>query len=211
MQKRRVVIRGAFIGCAHEYFLDGRLKAEEISVRMMTAATMTIGRLAKQFGLSRSTLLYYDSIGLLQPSWRSRANYRRYTQEDCNRLQLICMYRQVGLSTASIREILESPQSGVRDILEKRLLALGKEIGSLREQQHVIIRMLGDRSLRERIPFMDKEGWVALLRAAGLDDEGMMKWHKEFEKLSPLLHQEFLEGLGIHGEEIEVIRQWSGT
>ena len=110
---------------------------------------------------------------------------------------------------ASIREILKSPQSGVRDILEKRLLALGKEIGSLREQQHVIIRMLGDRSLRERIPFMDREGWIALLRAVGLDDEGMAKWHQEFEKLSPSLHQEFLAGLGISKEETELIRQWS--
>ena len=89
------------------------------------------------------------------------------------------------------------------------MLALGKEIGSLREQQHVIIRMLGDSSLRERIPFLDKEGWIALLRAVGLDDEGMAKWHREFEKLSPLMHQEFLEGLGIPGEEIELIRQWS--
>ena len=175
----------------------------------MTSAQMTIGQLAKQFGLSRSTLLYYDSIDLLKPSGRSRANYRRYTQEDCNRLRLICMYRQVGLSMASIREILKSPQSGVRDILEKRLLALGKEIGNLREQQHVIVRMLGDRSLRERIPFMDREGWIALLRAVGLDDEGMAKWHQEFEKLSPSLHQEFLAGLGISKEETELIRQWS--
>ncbi len=175
----------------------------------MTSAIMTIGQLAKQFGLSRSTLLYYDSIDLLQPSWRSPANYRRYTQEDCDRLQLICVYRQVGLSTASIREILKSPQSGVRHILEKRLLELGKQIISLREQQHVIIRMLGDSSLRERIPFMDKDGWIALLRAVGLDEAGMMKWHQEFEKRSPLLHQEFLEGLGIACEEIVLIRQWS--
>jgi DNA-binding transcriptional MerR regulator len=172
---------------------------------------MTIGQIAGQFGLSRSTLLYYDSIGLLRPSRRSRANYRRYTQEDCSRLQLICMYRQVGLSMASIREILNAPQGGVRDILEKRLLSLGKEISGLREQQHVIIRMLGDSSLRERIPFMDKEGWIALLRAIGLDDEGMAKWHREFEKRSPLLHQEFLEGLGIAGKEIELIRQRSRT
>ncbi|MBI5590725.1 MAG: MerR family transcriptional regulator [Deltaproteobacteria bacterium] len=172
---------------------------------------MTIGQLAKQFGLSRSTLLYYDSIGLLRPSGRSPANYRRYTREDCNRLQLICMYRQVGLSMASIHEILESPQSGARDILEKRLLALGKEINGLREQQQVIIRMLGDTSLRERIPFMDKDGWIALLRAVGLDDKGMEKWHQEFEKRSPLLHQEFLEGLGIDGKEIALIRQLSRT
>ena len=89
------------------------------------------------------------------------------------------------------------------------MLELGKQIISLREQQHVIIRMLGDSSLRERIPFMDKDGWIALLRAVGLDEAGMMKWHQEFEKRSPLLHQEFLEGLGIACEEIVLIRQWS--
>jgi hypothetical protein len=53
---------------------------------------------------------------------------------------------------------------------------------------------------------MDKENWVSLLRAAGLDDEAMGKWHAEFEKLSPLLHQEFLEGLGIPNTEIPLIR-----
>ncbi|MFA5180230.1 MAG: MerR family transcriptional regulator [Syntrophales bacterium] len=170
---------------------------------------MSIGQIAKQYGLSRSTLLYYDTIGLLRPAVRSRSNYRRYTGEDGRRLRLICMYRQVGLSMASIGKILKSPQSGVRDILERRLLELGKEITGLREQQHVIIRMLGDSALRERMPVMDKESWVSLLRAAGLDDEAMEKWHREFEKLSPLLHQEFLEGLGIPGTEIEAIRTWS--
>jgi len=175
----------------------------------MTSTALTIGQLAKQFGLSRSTLLYYDSIGLLKPSWRSPANYRSYTQEDCHRLRLICMYRQVGLSMASIREILQSPQGGARDILEKRLEALGKEIGSLREQQQVIIRMLGHGLLQERIAFMDKQGWIAMLREAGLDDAGMEKWHREFEKRSPLLHRDFLQGLGMGMEEIERIRQWS--
>lgn len=170
---------------------------------------MSIGKIAKQYGLSRSTLLYYDTIGLLRPSGRSRSNYRRYTGEDGRRLRLICMYRQVGLSMASIGKILESPQSDVRDILERRLLELGKEISGLREQQHVIIRMLGDSSLQERMPVMDKESWISLMRAAGLDDEAMEKWHSEFEKLSPLLHQEFLEGLGIPGEEIALIRAGS--
>jgi DNA-binding transcriptional MerR regulator len=102
-------------------------------------AYLSIGEIAKQYGLSRSTLLYYDAIGLLRPSGRSGSNYRRYTGEDSRRLRLICMYRQVGLSMAAIGKILESPQSGVRDILEKRLLELGKEISGLREQQHVII------------------------------------------------------------------------
>ncbi len=41
---------------------------------------ITIGRLARRFGLSRSTLLYYDSIGLLSPSTRSAKDYRLYLQ-----------------------------------------------------------------------------------------------------------------------------------
>ena len=29
---------------------------------------LTVGKLAKKYGLSRTTLLYYDSIGLLPPT-----------------------------------------------------------------------------------------------------------------------------------------------
>ncbi|MEN6467179.1 MAG: MerR family transcriptional regulator [Syntrophaceae bacterium] len=175
--------------------------------------TMTIGQLARKAGISRSTLLYYDSIGLLKPSGRSRANYRRYTGEDASRLEKVRMYRQVGLSTGDICRILNSPRGGAREILEKRFFELGSEIARLREQQNVIVRMLKSSSFpasgRKRLPVMDKEKWVALLRAAGLDEEGMNKWHEEFEKLSPLSHQEFLEGLGISKGEIELIRKWS--
>ena len=46
----------------------------------------TVGHLARSFGLSRSTLLYYDSIGLCKPSGRSAANYRTYTEKDRERL-----------------------------------------------------------------------------------------------------------------------------
>jgi DNA-binding transcriptional MerR regulator len=175
----------------------------------MKAYVLTIGQLARRFGLSRSTLLYYDSIGLLKPSGRSRANYRRYTEEDARRLEKICAYRQLGLSLASIAGILESAPGGVRDVLENRLLELGREIGRLREQQQVILRMLGDEALLDRCPVLNREGWVSLLRAAGLDDEGLLRWHREFEKLSPLSHRDFLEGLGIAGDEIEEIRRWS--
>jgi DNA-binding transcriptional MerR regulator len=175
----------------------------------VTGNLMTIGQLAGRAGISRSTLLYYDSIGLLRPSGRSAANYRKYTEEDASRLEKIRMYRQVGLSTGDIGRILGSPRGGAREILEKRFFELGREIALLREQQSVIVRMLKSSSLRKRLPVMDKENWVALLQAAGLDEAGMNKWHTEFEKLAPLSHQEFLEGLGIAKEEIDLIRKWS--
>ena len=86
---------------------------------------------------------------------------------------------------------------------------LASEIAGLRTQQQVIIRMLGDASLKKRIPFMDKEGWIAVMRAAGLTEDDMGKWHLEFEAFSPQLHQEFLEGLGIPADEIVKIRERS--
>ncbi|MEN8133472.1 MAG: MerR family DNA-binding transcriptional regulator [Pseudomonadota bacterium] len=76
----------------------------------------TIGQIGKRFGISRSTLLYYDAIGLLRPSGRSTANYRLYTEDD------------------------------------------------------------------------------------------MLRWHTEFERLSPEAHQDFLEALGLPETEIRDIR-----
>ena len=172
-------------------------------------SAMSIGELAKRAGLSRSTLLYYDSIGLLKPAGRSGANYRKYTAEDARRLEMIRMYREIGIGTGDIARILNSPRSGTRRILEKRFFELGSEIARMREHQNVIVRMLKSGSLQQKLPAMDKEKWVALLRAAGLDERGMEKWHAEFEKLSPSSHQEFLEGLGITKEEIAVIRKLS--
>lgn len=40
------------------------------------------GQLCKEFNLARSTLLHYDTIGLLRPSNRGSNNYRIYTLDE---------------------------------------------------------------------------------------------------------------------------------
>ena len=57
---------------------------------------------------------------------------------------------------------------------------------------------------------INKERWVDIMRAAGLNDEDMHSWHIQFEKMEPDAHQEFLESLGIKPAEITKIREWSG-
>jgi len=42
-----------------------------------------------------------------------------------------------------------------------------------------------------------------------MNDEDMQNWHRQFEKLEPEAHQEFLESLQIDDNEIKQIRQWS--
>jgi len=63
---------------------------------------LTIGQVAKRCSLSRTALIYYDTIGLLQPSGRSLSNYRLYSHEDLNKLDKIILFRSAGLSLDSI-------------------------------------------------------------------------------------------------------------
>lgn len=53
---------------------------------------------------------------------------------------------------------------------------------------------------------MDKDSWVQLLRATGLSDDDMDRWHAEFERLAPEAHQDFLESLDIGVREVATIR-----
>jgi len=48
--------------------------------------TYSVSKLARAFGLSRSTLLCYDRLGLLPPSGRTGSGYRCYTDKDHRRL-----------------------------------------------------------------------------------------------------------------------------
>ena len=170
---------------------------------------LTISQLASRFGLSRSTLLYYDSIGLLSPAMRSRANYRLYSDADVERMELIDLYRQAGLPLKEVARVLDSGQGAAARALGRRLRDVNSEIRRLRRQQQMIVGLLQSEAALRRTRSLDKEGWVAILRASGLSDDDMARWHVEFERLSPEAHQDFLESLGLEDEEIDRIREWS--
>lgn len=177
----------------------------------MVITIYTINQLAKELNLSRSTLLYYDSIGLLNPSFRSTANYRQYSDQDRQRLEQICTYRKVGLTLKEISNILDASASVAALILQKRLEELNKEIGWLRKQQQVIVKLLENRVIQSQVRVFNEKAWVSLLRSIGLTDIDMQQWHQEFERLSPETHQDFLESLGISSEEITKIRKSAGA
>jgi DNA-binding transcriptional MerR regulator len=166
----------------------------------------TIGALAGRFGLARSTLLHYDRLGLLRPAARSRAGYRRYSEADAGRLDQICTYRRAGLSLAAIAGILAAPAAGARAALEARLVELDRELEQLRDQQRVIARLLRRPELvPDRTP-LDKAAWVELLRASGMSDQDMDRWHATFEATDPERHGRFLAALGLGPGEAEALR-----
>lgn len=170
----------------------------------------TISRLARQFDLSRSTLLYYDRIGLLRPSGRSRSNYRLYTEDDRRKLARICTYRQTGMALQDIAAILRSNIEGTAArLLESQLEALDAQIAGLRLQQQRTLQLLGSGRLSGRVEGLDRDQWLTLLRASGMSEEDMMQWHIQFELLFPDDHHAFLAALGIPAGEIEAIRKAS--
>ncbi|MEB4589811.1 MerR family transcriptional regulator [Candidatus Thiothrix sp. Deng01] len=169
----------------------------------------TISQLAKRFGLSRSALLHYDAIGLLPASMRSASGYRLYTEQAVQRMTQIQAYRDAGLPLADIRTLLASSTDKPAAVLERHLQALNRDISRMRQQQQVLVRLLGSASALRGSRTMSKERWVEMLRAAGLDEAGMRTWHREFEQRSPEAHQDFLESLGIGAAEIALIREHS--
>jgi len=169
--------------------------------------TYTISALAKKFGLSRTALLYYDSIGLLSPKRRNPAGYRVYTEKDVLLLKEITCLRNTGLSLKDIRGILGRKVSRREGIFRKRLYGINGEIHRLREQQRLILALLGSPEIVSSTRVLTKEKWISFLRKAGLDAEGMKRWHLEFELSSPEAHQDFLESLGLPQEEISMIRK----
>jgi MerR family transcriptional regulator, thiopeptide resistance regulator len=170
---------------------------------------LSVSQIARRFGLSRTTILYYESCGLLKPALRTRADYRLYGDKEVQRLQQVCMYRSAGLSVANIRTMLSNPDTDVAALLRRRLQELNEEIGQLRDHQQVILRLLRSKNLLRRMKNMTKEKWVSIMKAAGFSEDDMRRWHREFEKAAPDDHNEFLHYLHIPAAEIKTIRDWS--
>lgn len=167
--------------------------------------------MAKKFGLSRSTLLYYDSIGLLSPRQHVKGEYRMYGLDEQKRLELICSYRKAGISLKDIKKILDSPDSSFTEVLHKRFETLNREIEELHQQQRIIAGLLRNSALLKESKVMNKDLWVSLLSACGFSEEDMDRWHRQFERTAPDLHLRFLRQLQISESEITRIRRLAQT
>ena len=172
---------------------------------------LTVSKLADSCGLSRSTVLYYESIGLLRASSRSGANYRRYSDADAARLRQICVYRDAGLKLDDIRVLLDRPGSDPSSLLERRLVEINDEIERLRDHQRAILKLLRTNDSLWREKDMTKDKSVAIMNAAGFNEDDIRRCHHQFDKAEPAEHQQFLEYLHIPAADITKIREWSRT
>lgn len=172
---------------------------------------LSVSKLADNFGISRSTLLYYDSINLLKPSVRNKAGYRLYDEADIERLRKIRILKEAGVPLSTITKLLNSANVEVTALLLKRLGQLNKEVQAVKQQQNVIIKLLENSALYKNLKYIDENTWLSILNAAGIQVEKMEEWHSQFIKHSPSQQSYLLELLGFSDEDSKKTKEHSLT
>ena len=93
----------------------------------------TVGEMAKQLGVTASTLRYYDKEGLLPFVERSSGGIRMFRESDVNWLRIINCLKRAGMSIRDIRRYIEMAMQGDSTI-DARLELFEHQRDVLREQ-----------------------------------------------------------------------------
>ena len=165
---------------------------------------LTIGQLASRCHVPRTTVLYYEQLGLVAPVARSEAGYRLYSELELDRVRQICAWRATGLTLEAIRGLLAGGDQPTA--IAKRLDDIHKAMLRLREQQALLVELLGGGVLPEPVAPFD-----GLFKSTGLDDAAMHRWHAVFARQNPEGHKAFLLSLGLSAIEVARIVRDSGA
>lgn len=170
--------------------------------------TTLIGAFARAHGLSRSTLLYYERMGLLRPSGRTASGHRFYGPDAGKRMARISLLRDAGLPLRKIRALIDAgePTEALGAAVEEQLAKLNRDLADIVARRRVLLGLLSrDAGILARGP-LTKELWIAILSEAGLDADARARWHRAFERDAPEDHEAFLISLGLTPNEIATIR-----
>ena len=165
----------------------------------------TIRELGRMFGLSRTALLYYESIGLLPAEARSEANYRLYSDDSAKRLERICTYKDAGVPLAKIPGILDYEAGDEQEILEKTLLLLNQKAQEIKKNQDRITSLLNKESAESSSAQIDLRAIMDSLMQMGFGEDVFLQIHGILEHKTPAGHLSFLKLCGFSDEEISRI------
>ena len=94
----------------------------------------TVKEVSKLTGVSVRTLHHYDAIGLLKPSQITDAGYRLYDDAAIEKLSMILVFRELGLSLKEIGDILHAPDFDRNRVLEKQIALMQDRVGKLQNR-----------------------------------------------------------------------------
>ncbi|ASP38105.1 methyltransferase [Bacterioplanes sanyensis] len=126
-----------------------------------------ISQLASRVGLSRSALLYYERLGLIQGQCGSNG-YRYYSERDVQHILLIRQLQAGGLTLIECQQYMHSQLD--RALLQQRLTQLEQEIAAKQQAHQLLSGLLGRSSLAQ--------------------------WHHELDQIAPDAHLDWLQTQG---------------
>ncbi|MFD6967693.1 MerR family transcriptional regulator [Streptomyces sp. NPDC059949] len=97
----------------------------------------SIGDLSRRTGLTVKTIRFYSDRGIVPPTGRSPAGYRRYGPDALARLDLVRTLRDLGLDLATVRRVLDREES-LPDVAAAHANALDVQIRTLRLRRAVL-------------------------------------------------------------------------
>lgn len=89
----------------------------------------TTGEIAKLCGVSVRTVQYYDNRGILNPSELSEGGRRLYSEEDLEKMKIVCFLRELDFSLDNISKLMREKNS--ENVIS---LILGEKENELREE-----------------------------------------------------------------------------
>ncbi|WP_042393246.1 helix-turn-helix domain-containing protein [Streptacidiphilus carbonis] len=126
------------------------------------APLLTIGELAHRTGLPVRTIRYWSEAGVVVEATRSAGGHRLYDPAGVARLELVATLRELGLSHAEVRRVLDR-ESTVAEVARTHVAALDTQIATLRLRRAVLSAIAaGDREEPEN---MDRLNRMARLSA----------------------------------------------
>ncbi|MFB6808602.1 MerR family transcriptional regulator [Streptomyces sp. NPDC056387] len=97
----------------------------------------SIGDLARRTGLTVKAIRFYADIGIVPPTARTPAGYRRYGGDAVARIELVRTLRGLGIDLATIRKVMDREVS-LTDVAAVHAEALDVQIRVLRQRRAVL-------------------------------------------------------------------------
>ena len=155
----------------------------------------TVKEVSKLTGVSIRALHHYDAIGLLKPTQVTEAGYRLYDDAALEKLSMILVFRELGLSLKEIAGILHAPDFDRNRVLEKQITLMQERVDKLQNRI-----ALAKGILTVGVKYMDFEGFDA----KKMDDYsaqakalyGKTDAYKEFQQKSAMRNAQQEKDLG---------------
>jgi DNA-binding transcriptional MerR regulator len=118
-------------------------------------ALYSIGDLARRTGLTVKAIRFYSDCGIVPPTDRNPAGYRRYGIDAVARLDLVRTLRDLGLDLPTIRQVVDREVS-LPEVAAAHAEALAVQIRTLRLRRAVLTAVAKRGSSPEEMELMHK-------------------------------------------------------